>query len=130
MSLVLYITLFYASPPSYITLLPYSYCPHLPVANSMEGLISRSLRKGRGSLTSSSCFTGKAPAASQKRASQGSSSWRTKCQKTKPNKAPAEPLTYYKVESNSDLKPIPKQASIQTRIEIHSQWYRRSDKVI
>ena len=38
----------------------------------------------------------------------------------KPNKAPAEPLTYYKVESDLDLEPLLKQAFIQTRIKIYS----------
>ncbi len=104
----------------------------LPVANSMEGFVGvtgRSLRRGRGSLASSSRSTGKAPAASQKRASQGSGSQRTKRRKTKPNEAPAEPLIYREVESNSDPEPPPRQASTQTRVEIHGQWYRRSNKV-
>ncbi len=104
----------------------------LPVANSMEGFVvltGRSLRRGRGSLASSSRSTGKAPAASQKRASQGSGSQRTKRRKTKPNEAPAEPLIYREVESNSDPEPPPRQASTQTRVEIHGQWYRRSDEV-
>ena len=119
----------HASPPSYVALLPYPHCPHLPVANLMEGSIGRLLCKGRGSLVSSSRSTGKAPAASQKRASQGSGSRQTKRQKTKPNEAPAEPLTYYEVESDSDPEPLPKQASTQTRIEIHGQWYRCSNEV-
>jgi hypothetical protein len=104
----------------------------LPVANSMEGFVvstGRSLRRGRGSLASSGRSTGKVPAASQKRVSQDSGSQRTKCQKIKPNEAPAEPLTYHEVESNSDPEPPPRQASTQTRIEIHGQWYRRSDEV-
>ena len=54
----------HALPPSYIALLPYPHYPHLPVANLMEGLIGQSLYKGKGSLASSSCFTGKAPATS------------------------------------------------------------------
>ena len=65
-----------------------------------------SLRRGRNSLASSSHSTGKAPAAAQKRASQGSGS-QQKRRKMKPNEAPAKPLTYYKVESNLDLKPLP-----------------------
>ena len=85
--------------------------------------------RGRGSLASRSCFIVKAPAASQKRVSQGSGSQRTKRRKTKPNEAPAEPLTYREVESNSDPEPPPRQASTQTRVEIHGQWYRRSNKV-
>ena len=51
----------------------------LPIANLMEGFVAstgRSLRRGRGSFASSSRSTGKAPAASQKRASQGSGSQR------------------------------------------------------
>jgi len=47
----------------------------------------------------------------------------------KPNEAPVEPLTYYKVESNLDPEPPLRQASTQTRIEIYGQWYRRSDEV-
>jgi hypothetical protein len=50
---------------------------------------------------------GKAPAASQKRASQVSGGQRTKRQKTKPNETPAGPLTYHEVESNSDPEPLP-----------------------
>ena len=114
--------------PTALSLLP----SFLPVASSMEGFVvstGRSLRRGRGSLVSSSRSTGKAPATSQKRASQGSGSQRKKRQKTKSNEAPAEPLTYHEVESNSDPEPLPRQASTQTRIKIHGQWYRRSDKV-
>ena len=47
----------------------------------------------------------------------------------KSNEAPVEPLTYYEVESNSDPEPPPRQTSTQTRIEIHGQWYRRSNEV-
>ena len=66
----------------------------------------------------------------QKRASQGSSSRRTKCQKTKPNETSVEPLTYHEVEPNSDPEPPLGQASQQTRVKVYSQWYRRSDKVV
>ena len=127
-----YASYFYALPPSCVALLSYPHCPHfLPVTNLVEGFIistGRSLRRGRGSLASSSRSTGKAPATSQKRASQGSGSQRTK-RKTKPNEAPAEPLTYHEVESNLDPDPLLRQASTQTRIEIHGQWHRRSNKV-
>ena len=98
----------------------------------MEGFViltGRLLRKGRGSLISSSRSTCKASATSQKRASQGSGSQRTKRQKTKPNEAPAEPLTYHEVESNLDPDPPLRQASTQTRIKIHGQWYRCSNEV-
>ena len=54
----------YASPPSYVALLPYPYCPHLPVANLMEGLISQLLYKRKGSFASNSYSTNKASAAS------------------------------------------------------------------
>ena len=104
----------------------------LPIAKSMEAFVistSRSLRRGRSSLVSRSHSTGKAPAVSQKRASQGSSSQRTKRPRTKPDEAPAEPLTYREVESNLDPGPPLGQTSAQTRIEIHGQWYRRSDEV-
>ena len=104
----------------------------LPIANSTEAFVvstGRSLRRGKSSLASSSHSTGKAPAAAQKRASQGSGSQRTKRQKTKPNEAPAEPLTYREVESNLDPEPLLGQASAQTRIKIYGQWYRRSDEV-
>jgi len=98
----------------------------------MEAFVStgRSLRRGGGSsFASSSRSTGKAPAASQKRASQGSGSQRKKRQKTKPHKAPAEPFTYHEVESSLDPEPPLRQASAQTRIKIHGQWYRRSDDI-
>jgi hypothetical protein len=36
----------------------------------------------------------------------------------KPNKTPAEPLTYYEVKSSPDLEPLPRQASAQTRIKV------------
>ena len=67
---------------------------------------------------------------SQKRANQGSSSQRTKRQKTKPNEASVELLTYREVESNSDPEPPLEQASQQTRVKVYSQWYRRSDRVV
>ena len=76
----------------------------------MEGFViltGQSLRRGRGNPVNSSHSTGKAPAASQKRASQVSGSQRTKRQKTKPNETPAGPLTYHEVKSNSDPEPLP-----------------------
>ena len=75
----------------------------------MEGFVvstGQLLRRGSGSLASSSHSTGKTPAAFQKRTSQGSGSQQTKHQKTKLNKTPADPLTYYEVESNSDPEPL------------------------
>ena len=85
--------------------------------------------KGKSSLASSSHFTDKVPTTFQKRASQGFGSQQTKHQKTKPNKALAKPLTYYKIKSNSDPKLSLRQAFTQTRIKIHSQWYKYSNKV-
>ena len=47
----------------------------------------------------------------------------------KPDKAPVEPLTYYKAESDSAPEPAASQASQQKRFEVHSQWYKRCNKV-
>ena len=47
-------------------------------------------------------------------------SQRTRRQKTKSGEAPAEPLTYREVESNSDPEPLIGQVSAQTRIEIYA----------
>ena len=104
-----------ASP---LSLYPYCQLPlFLPIISLIEAFItstSQASHSRGNSFTSSSCSIGKAPAVPKKpkkQARQSSQSQKRKHQKTKPDKAPAEPLTYHKVKSNLKPEPAASQAS-------------------
>ena len=85
---------------------------------------------GGSSHASSSRAAGKAPAVPQKRVSKASGGRKQKRQKTKTNTVEPESLTYHESESESEPEPLllcpvtePKQ------IELHSQWYQRTDEI-
>ena len=109
---------------SHLLLYPYCQLPlFLPIVNLMEAFVSTSQlsRNGGSSLAGSSCSAGKAPAVPKKGTRQSSQSQKRKCQKIKPDEALAEPLTYYKAESDSAPEPVTSQASQQKQFEVHSQ---------
>jgi hypothetical protein len=121
----------YTSRPHRVALIAFPLLPlYLPIVYLMEGFTvstSRSSRRVGSSFASSSRTTGKAPAVSQKRVSQPSGSRRRKRQKTNPEQAPAEPLTYHEVESDSEPEPQQSRGPEQPRFEVHGQWYRRCE---
>ena len=99
----------YTSRPYRVTLIAFSLLPlYLPIVNLIEGFIvstGQLSRKVGSSFASSSYTIGKAPAISQKHISQPSSNKGRKRQKTNPEQALVESLTYYEVKSDLEPKP-------------------------
>src|SRR5277367_2475038 len=90
----------------------------------------RTTRGGGSSHASSSRAAGKAPAVPQKRVSKASSGRKQKRQKTRTNAVEPESLTYRESESESEPEPpLLRPAAEPKRIELHGQWYRRTDEI-